>query len=126
MRSGHFGGDEELEVRVVVNSNLVKVDEVISTSLLDLLGDNGLKHGIEGLSSIDKNDWVSESKRLFQVSAHDLLLHGGLDDLEGRLFTLSVGGHKPVISLHLGVNHERPSVGIIVDNGIFGGESILG
>lgn len=126
MRSGHLGGNEELELRVVVNSNLVEVDEVISTSLLDLLGDNGLKHGVEGLSSIDKNDGVSESQGLFQVSAHDLLLHSRLDDLEVRFFSMRVSGHKPVDCLHLGVNHEGPSVGVIVNNGVLSGERILG
>jgi uncharacterized NAD(P)/FAD-binding protein YdhS len=62
MRSRHFGGNKELEVSVVVNSHLVEVNEVLSTSLLDLLGDNGLQHGIERLSCVHKNDGVSESK----------------------------------------------------------------
>jgi len=126
MGSRHLGGDEELEVRVVVNSNLVKVDEVVSTSLLDLFGDNGLKHGVKRLSGIDENDGVSESKSSFQVSTHNLLFHGRLDDLEVRFLTTAVGGHKPVIALHLGVNHERPSVRVIVNNGVLSGESILG
>jgi hypothetical protein len=110
MRSRHFGGNEELEVSVVVNSHLVEVNEVLSTSLLDLLGDNGLQHGIERLSCVDKNDGESESKSCFQVSAHNLLLHRGLDNLKVRFFALRVSRHKPVIALHLRINHERPSV----------------
>jgi hypothetical protein len=110
MGSRHLGGNEELKVRVVVNSHLVEVNEVLSTSLLDLPGDNGLQHGVERLSGVHKNDGISESKSSFEVSAHNLLLHRGFDNLKVRFFALRVSRHKPVIALHLRVNHERPSV----------------
>jgi len=81
MGSGHLGGDEELEVSTVGDSSLVEVDEVVRSSLLDLLGDNRFQHGIKGFSSIHKNDGVSESEGSLQLPAHNLLLHARLDDL---------------------------------------------
>jgi len=126
MGSRHLGGDEELEVSAVWDSSLVEVDEVVSSSLLDLLGDNGLQHGIESLSSINKNDGVTESEGSLKLPAHDLLLHAGLDDLHVRIFALGVCGHQPVIALHLGVDHEGPSVRVIPNNSVLSGEGILG
>lgn len=59
MRSRHLGSNEEFKVHIVVDRSLVKVNEVISSSLLDLSRDDRLKHGVKGLSSIYKDDGVS-------------------------------------------------------------------
>jgi hypothetical protein len=59
MRSRHLGSNEEFKVHVVVDGSLVKVNEVISSSLLDLSRDDRLKHGIKRLSSINKDYGVS-------------------------------------------------------------------
>jgi len=82
VRSGHLRRDEESKVLVVQNRRLVEVDEVLGTSLLNVLGDDRLQHGVKRFMRVHKNDWVSKLESSLHPAANKLHFHGRLNDLQ--------------------------------------------
>jgi len=110
MRRWHLCCDEELEVFVVVDRLFTELHEELRALLLDLLGEDRLQHGIEGLSRVFIDHGVAVLDRDFETAGHDVTSHRGLQDgkIGVVLLLLLVLVLEPLVSLHLRVNHQGP------------------
>ena len=59
MRCRHLSCDEEFEVIVVLDHLVTEFHQCFRALLFDLLGQKGIKHGVETLDSIFKDNWVA-------------------------------------------------------------------
>lgn len=128
MRRRHLGRDKELEVFIVVDHLITELNENLRTLLLDLLGKNRVKHGIECLCSILKDDWVTVLDTNFKATRHNIGGHGRFDNREiGIAFLLLlVLSLQPLVSLHLRVDHKRPPLRVIENNCVLDRELVRG
>ena len=133
VRRWHLCGDVELEVIVIGDDLISELHQELITLLLNLLAKQWVEGWVEVLSSILKDDWNTVLDGVLKDSVHNLWIHGWLDRLEALLVTLttSILGKllefvlKPNVSLHLWINHERPSIRVVEDDSVLNGELVL-
>mmetsp|Transcript_3415 Transcript_3415/g.6362 ORF Transcript_3415/g.6362 Transcript_3415/m.6362 type:complete len:384 (-) Transcript_3415:2576-3727(-) len=119
VRVGELGGDVKLEVEIVRDVAVSKVDHHLSAPLEYLLHEHGLQTGVELLLDVLEQNRVAVSDGVLK-SPQEIFL-SQLDDEQ-----IVVRAHlpDPPIRLALGINHERPASAHRGEHTVLGGELV--
>lgn len=123
MRVGQSGGHEELEALAVVDGLLSDCDGVARTGLHHLLKQDWLEGRVQILADALQDHPLAELHcqldRTHQVGL------GGLGNVDA-LLVLGAEVLDELVGLVLRVDHERPPLGLVDDDSVFGGSVVFG
>jgi hypothetical protein len=115
VRFSELGGHVESKVSAELDLLITNLDSPHTSFFLDLFTHKWLNNWVKGLIAILQDYWISERHTVLKDSCLHFDVHGWLDDLK-LVFLLHL--LDPSVTLHLRVNHKRPSIRVIHDDSI--------
>mmetsp|Transcript_66224 Transcript_66224/g.110616 ORF Transcript_66224/g.110616 Transcript_66224/m.110616 type:complete len:433 (-) Transcript_66224:1802-3100(-) len=114
-----FGGDEELEVGVVVHVGVAQADQEPPTGLEDLLGQNGVQGGIQLLPHVLQQHRNAHPDAVLERPEDIGVVQ--FDDLQALV---AIHVLDPLIGLALRIDHEAPPPSAALNGPILDGDVV--